>query len=390
LLVSEFVKHIIQRYGLQEVRNWYFEVWNEPNLSAFWSGTKDEYFQLYKTSAIAIKRIDMQLRVGGPATSKASWIEDLINFCANNKIPLDFVSTHLYPQDEQVQYPDRKNSPYKVGEFFSATVKDVEEMVRKSVMPNLEIHWTEWNTQTAQNAKGITWGDNIYVDNLYAASFIVRNCLELDKYCNSLSYWVVSDVFDEGGIPNAPFSCTYGLKTVHGIPKASYNAFKFLRRMEGNILAVHSATVLKDGTGIAAVKETDVVKILLWNQNFAEIVDNKIWSPVLDVSSLLERNVKYQIVKAVIGEGHGSAWESWLQMGKPLNLSPTQEELLRAHSQPEYEVSKVAESGQISQVLKPGEVVYLELYPLRKSSQQKFADPTAFEAWNKGMGERSK
>ena len=211
LLVHEFAKHLVRRYGLDEVRKWYFEVWNEPNLSGFWSGTKDEYFKLYKASADGLKSVDGGLRIGGPASSKANWIQDMIDYCTDNGVPLDFISTHLYPQDEQVDYPDRKGSPYGVGEYFPAKIKSVKEIVANSKRPDLEIHWTEWNTQQAPSADKVTWGDNRYVDDLHAAATIVRNCVETDADAQTMAYWVLSDIFDEGSIPDAPFSCTYGL-----------------------------------------------------------------------------------------------------------------------------------------------------------------------------------
>jgi xylan 1,4-beta-xylosidase len=121
-LVTQTVGHWIERYGLQEVRQWYFEVWNEPNLAAFWRGTQEQYFELYKETAQALKEIDSQLRVGGPATSnflpredtvpgyngqdrnfttqalrddavqwEAVWIEQFLRFCQRENVPVDFV-----------------------------------------------------------------------------------------------------------------------------------------------------------------------------------------------------------------------------------------------------------------------------------------------------------
>lgn len=390
LLVETFTKHLVERYGLDEVRNWYFEVWNEPNLGGFWSGTQQEYWNLYTASAKAVKSVDAKLRIGGPASSKANWVKEIITYTTKNKIPLDFISTHLYPQDEQVQYPDRKGSPYKVGDFFSATVKEVTEWVKNSERPDLEIHWTEWNTQTAASADKITWGDNIYVDNLFAASFIVRNCVELDTACKTFAYWVVSDIFDEGGIPQSPFSCTYGLLNIHGIPKASFNAFRLLKNMTGNILQTSTTKALQNGKGLLVTKDQQTIKILLWNQSFPEekMTTDFIGNIELptDIDTLLN------VVKATIGIGSGSPWESWKVMGSPLNPSPAQMQLLQQHSAPAYSFSKLPSKKGLANLsfnLQPGEVQYLEISLPRPSVNTRFANPEAFKLWDKLMGERS-
>ncbi|MBC7588881.1 MAG: hypothetical protein H7178_11050, partial [Chitinophagaceae bacterium] len=316
-LVESFVRHLVQRYSLQEVRTWYFEVWNEPNLSAFWAGTQQDYWQLYSASAFAVKKVDLQLRVGGPATASGAWIKDIIDYCEKENVPLDFVSTHLYPQDEQVFYPNRKNSPFKVGEYFGARFKEVQAIVKSSKKPNLEIHWTEWNTQSAASAENVTWGENIYVDNLFAASFIARNMIELDTVANSMAYWVVSDIFDEGGIPQSPFSNTYGLMNIHGIPKASFNAFRFLRKMTGDLLNISTTQPLPNGKGLIATTEGQTIHVLLWNQNFVEEQTHSSWSAMLQLPAYSDS--AQTMVKATIGIGGGSAWESWQLMGRPLN-----------------------------------------------------------------------
>ena len=81
------------------MREWFFEVWNEPNLKAFWTGTQADYFKLYRYTAHAIKSVDGALRVGGPATAANEWIEEFLDFCEKKKLPADFVSTHHYPTD---------------------------------------------------------------------------------------------------------------------------------------------------------------------------------------------------------------------------------------------------------------------------------------------------
>jgi len=126
-LVGHFLDHCVARYGRDEVRRWYFEVWNEPNLRYFFrNGTQAQYFELYRVTAKTVKAVDPQHRVGGPATSnfglvpdpkqddatqrKAAaesgggnwqpfWVETFLKYCAANHLPVDFISTHPYPTD---------------------------------------------------------------------------------------------------------------------------------------------------------------------------------------------------------------------------------------------------------------------------------------------------
>lgn len=267
----------------------------------------------------------------------------------------------------------------------------MQQWVRHSERPDLEIHWTEWNTQTAASKQDITWGENIYVDNLYAASFIVRNCLALDTACKTFSYWVVSDIFDEGGIPQSPFSCTYGLMTINGIPKASFNAFRLLRKMTGNIMEVKTKNELPAGKGLLVTEDQQTIKIILWNQNFAEEKNHTNWTGHIELP--VTKDTLLDMVKATIGIGNGSPWESWQLMGRPLNPTVTQLELLKQQSEPAYLFSAIKVKNDIPDIsfnLKPGEVQYIEITVPSQSVITRFANPAEFEIWNKAMGEKSK
>ncbi len=98
-LIAALVGHWVDRYGAAEVGQWFFEVWNEPNLAGFWTGTRDDYFALYRATALAIKRVDPTLRVGGPVTAAGAWIDAFLEFCRTQDVAVDFVSTHFYPTD---------------------------------------------------------------------------------------------------------------------------------------------------------------------------------------------------------------------------------------------------------------------------------------------------
>lgn len=98
-LIRRLVAHWKDRYGAEEVRRWYFEVWNEPNLEAFWTGSRADYFKLYRRAAQAIKDVDSSFPVGGPATARNEWISEFLDFCEGQGVPVDFLSTHHYPTD---------------------------------------------------------------------------------------------------------------------------------------------------------------------------------------------------------------------------------------------------------------------------------------------------
>lgn len=365
-LVRAFALHCVERYGLPEVRTWHFEVWNEPNLSGFWSGTKEDYFQLYAHAARALKSVDADLRVGGPASSKAHWLADLIEFCTAQNVPLDFISTHLYPQDEFVEFETPASSPHAPGAFFTDIVRGAKATVAASSRPDLPIHWTEWNTQLATCAPEVTWNENRYVDALNGASFVARHMVELDDAADSFIYWVASDLFEESPIPNAPFSRTYGLLSIHGVPKATGNAFRLLSRMRGPCIAATPSTPLPPFCGLAATLEGRSLHALLWHDTPPQLsADTPAWTSELTLSG--RPGDEWIVTSAQIGAQGGSPFEVWEAMGSPQDLSPAQMAALRARAEPAAALTRlVVDAGGQLRVpfsLAANEVLHLELRP---------------------------
>jgi xylan 1,4-beta-xylosidase len=330
-LVEVFTRHLVERYGLDEVRQWNFEVWNEPNLSCFWSGTKEDYFKLYETAARAVKQVDSQLKIGGPASSKAHWLEDMINWCHSHDVPLDFISTHLYPQDEQVE-AGGGSSQYAPGEYFLEMFRGVKKLVCQSKMPNLPIHWTEWNTQSAADFDTVTWSDNEACDNVYGGAFVVRHCLELDDVCDSMAFWVASDVFEEQPIQPAPFSATYGMVTIDGVPKATANAFRLLNRMRGDV--VGDVAGAPRGCGGVVTREGAVTHALFYNCQPPLEKNPQGWRTMLSLPSTTGDRV---VTKMFVCAEAGSPYEWWVRLGRPMHLSSAQLEAMRRVAEPHCE-----------------------------------------------------
>jgi len=347
--VDSFVRGCIERYGLAEVRRWYFEVWNEPNLSFFWTGTKREYFRLYQVSAETLKAIDPQLRVGGPATSnfvpdarfdgeredpskhltwsredlnslewRAVWVEAFLAFCAEHALPVDFVSTHPYPTDFAIDPGGTVRGPRSRG--ADSTRRDLQwlrELVDRSAFAQAEIHLTEWNSSPSAR-------DHTH-DYLQAATFIVKANVESIGLVDSLAYWTFTDVFEEHRGGDAAFHGGFGLITFQGIPKPSFHAYRMLNRLGDELI--------RRDPGVIVTRQSTSGKLAALCYHYPPEVPGApaISRPGRDVAeeiaatgsrarvevALADLRPGAALLIEVLDRAHGSAVESWLAAGAP-------------------------------------------------------------------------
>lgn len=361
-LVTATVEHWVERYGVDEVRRWRFEVWNEPNLVPhFWTGTRTEYFELYEATARAIKAVDPQLMVGGPSTSvfvpdsryageyedraaqyataeaedvdaldwRPVWIEELIEWCAGRGLPLDFLSTHLYPTDFAF---GANGQARHISRHVDATCDDLgvlRKIIAESPFPQAELHITEWSSSPSSR-------DSMH-DTLFAATYIVRAFLRCASLADSVAYWAFTDVFEEGGAGIGPFHGGFGLVNEQGIHKPTFHALAMLSRLGDRLLAStpHGVVTCDGSTGaLSAV--------------FFNYPDDMGTHSVGSETS-------YEATRVLAGQGpsrrirhtvdgvtpeatfrvetldweHGNVAEAWYRMGAPLNLGMAQTDRLR-------------------------------------------------------------
>ncbi len=320
-LIEHFVRHLVARYGIEEVRQWYFEVWNEPNIS-FWAGVPKQatYFKLYDVSARAIKSVDPQLRVGGPATAQAAWVSPFIKHCVVDKVPVDFISTHVYGDDtDQNVFGKKKFIPRR--EMVALAVNKVHDEVKTSVMPNLPIIFSEFNA-SYMNQVDVT-------DSPFLGPWLADTIRQCDGVVDSLAYWTFSDVFEEQGVPKRPFYGGFGLIAVGGIPKASLNAFRLLHRLGTERLQVDSDSAL------ATRRADGSLAIAVWN--YAPAGKSGATRHItLSIAGLAGAHVA-----SITGvdRNYGSPLDAWENMGRPaFPTQQQQEELRRAGQLPAPEI----------------------------------------------------
>ncbi len=332
-LIFNLVQHFTNRYGVDEVKTWYFEVWNEPNLTpGFWTGTQEDYFKLYWYAAEAVKSVNTEYRVGGPATAGAAWEPEMIAFCSKNSVPIDFISTHSYGVD--AGFLDEFGSTgTRLSSNEMSVSKDViqsRKEIAESTMPQLELHYTEWSSS-------YTPADPLH-DSYHEASYILNKLKQIGDAANSMSYWVFTDIFEEAGPRFTPFHGGFGLLNIQGIKKPAYHAYTFMNRL--GALELEN----KDDKSWACKNESGDIQLLLWDYTYTlpnDSVNNQDYYnqelPAKDVgkvkislSNVPEGTYSLEIYH--VGYMHNDPFSLFCKMNKPSQLTKEQVDFLKSKS----------------------------------------------------------
>lgn len=362
--IRAFLSYLFHRYGEEEVTQWYFEVWNEPDLaSTFYEGNQMDYFRFYEETARAIKDFCPRLMVGGPASSASKWIDIFVGYCRKHQAPLDFVSTHQYvgepfigiKEENEASLSDEKNEERQKKELekkaaeeklrkqqkafleklppdtpilsclhrmFGSTDatqrKDLDadllpknaEIVRKQAK-GLPVFYTEWNMSASFGAYS--------QDTRKVAAYDVRTSLAIEDLVDGDSIWCYSDIFEELHQFKEPFHGGYGMMTYHGIPKPVYHGMHMLAEAKNNRIELDESqfTEIK----AAAFEDETEIQVLLFRQNLYQSEEEKETARVF--VELPERPGRVYLQR--IDEEHCNPLKIWEKMGKPNDL--TKEEI---------------------------------------------------------------
>ena len=310
-LINKIVSHWVERYGIEEVRQWFFEVWNEPNLKDFWDGTQDDYFKLYRFTVEAIKKVDKSLRVGGPATAKNEWIAGFIGFCEKNDLPADFVSTHHYPTDAFGEIGTDTVEQLAAGRR-SIMREDAQDVFRQA--KGKPVYYTEWNASSNPR-------DELH-DEPYAAAFITKTIMEANGLVAGYSFWTFTDIFEENYFPSMPFHGGFGLQNIHGIPKPTYRAFELLHHLGDELLIVDGLHPTVDAWVIK--KDKNLLTVLLTNHALPK---HPISAETVKIKLDNAPNYSSAVVRR-IDDAHANPKNIWQEMNKPEYLSASEVEHL--------------------------------------------------------------
>lgn len=329
MLIKNLTQHFTDRYGEEEVKSWYFEVWNEPNLTpGFWTGTQEEYFKLYEYAAKAVKSVDQDYRVGGPATAGAAWEPEFIKFCESNNVPVDFVSTHAYGVKQGFLDEYGQSGTVLAKEEFavSGDVLQSRQEIASSSRPDLELHYTEWSAS-------YTPADPVH-DSYHEASYVLQKLKQSGDAAQSMSYWVFTDIFEEPGPRFEAFHGGFGMLTTQGINKPVFYAYQFLNKLGKVELVNNDATswVCKDSEGNLQVLAWDYTYTLpdsVNNQQYyiRDLPARSKGQLKINIAGVPQGDYSLEIYK--VGYRSNDAHTSYVDLGRPAQLSKQQVEQIK-------------------------------------------------------------
>ena len=370
-LLQATLRHLIERYGRDEVVTWPVEVWNEPNLPGFWyKADMEEYFKLFKVSFDAVKEVDKEFKVGGPAVCGGSdkpWITAFMKFCHENKIEVDFVSRHHYatsmPQrDGHYGYADLLD-PENVDDGFPDLHSTREIIDEYEEYKGLPIHITEFNTSYIPNCPLHDTNQN--------AAYIAHQLSKLGDDNAAYSYWTFGDIFEEGGVPFTPFHGGFGLVANGSIPKPTFWSFVFFKKLKDD----SAICVYKDDSTVVVRTADGTFKGIAWNMSLkrsGKAITNEYHIPVTnmktnDIKDKTGKADQYVLITQTVDEKSCNPLKIWHDLGEPTHLNKEQTELIKSGAFPAVSTNKIDVSDEISFDLQIDEhgVVYFELRPVK-------------------------
>jgi xylan 1,4-beta-xylosidase len=356
-LVRHFAAHLVERYGIDEVSQWYFEVWNEPNID-FWAGKPKQrtYFELYAHTSRDLKSVSRRLRVGGPATAQAAWVSEFLRFTGEAGVTPDFISSHVYG-DDTAENVFGTHEVISRDQLVCRAVAKMHEEIANSPFPTIPLILSEYNASYS-NKPEVT-------DTTYMGPWMANTIRQCAGMVDMMSYWTFSDVFEEQGVVKTPFHGGFGLIAERNIPKPAYNAFSLLHKLGDRRIAVasDSALVTKRADGTLA--------IALWNYADPQAA-NRTEQPAELESPRPAKRFKIRLENAAmrstakiwrVDADHGNVIRAFDSMGRPDFPSTQQIDDLNAAAQLPDPEARVLREGALEVMVPVQGLALIEIPP---------------------------
>jgi xylan 1,4-beta-xylosidase len=386
-MIEAFFKHIIKRYGLNEVLTWYFEFWNEPEIEkVFWHGTKEEFFEMFHKSYVLIKSIDQRIKLGGFGNVNSllahEWLMSYYQYAEKHQIKLDFHTFHVYPRifsdksetDALKAFVEHfeKIKPFDLMNIMSGMDGGEEDTFIKELNKYMEMYAiygediplfvTEWNSST--------YSRDLIHDTCFMGPFIIKNILGCHDKVDGMGFWTFSDIFEEWQFKQPLFHGGFGLMTYNGLKKPAYHAFHFLSKL--------GKQVIDEGDEYIITSDGDKYQILVYNYNhynelykrfdYSQITDtvrNQVFKQgrIKNYEFNLNLVGNYLFEEFSVSEETGSVFDKWVSIGAPDVINENVKRVLKSAEEPGYFTEELSNQNQITinVSLKPHEFKLIEI-----------------------------
>jgi xylan 1,4-beta-xylosidase len=370
-LIDAFARHLIQHYGANEVHQWLFEVWNEPNLAGFFEGADPkDYFELYALTARTLKGVDPALKVGGPATAGAAWVPEFLAYAKARQVPVDFVTTHTYGVTEGFLDEYGNKADHILAPDPNSIIGDVRrnrQEIEASPFPGLPLYVTEWSTSYSPR-------DRVH-DSYVSAPWMLTKLRGTRGVAQAMSYWTYSDLFEEPGPPDAPFHGGFGLMTREGLRKPAWFAYKYLHALRGMEIPSADDRVL-------AAADGDKTAVVAWDWQPPDQKEsgNSVFfrkplpngpAPAVKLALRHLKPGPYRLELRRTGYKANDAYTAYLEMGSPKQLDAAQLAKLQSLTQDLPEVQRtVRVNGRgvldVTVPMRSNDITLLTLEPVKR------------------------
>ena len=364
------VTHYVNRYGIEEVSNWYFEQWGDPRLKL--STDYHRYFEVFEAAYDTLKSISPNIKIGGagfqPSEKNSSFRNMLIQWKKRISYP-DFISiySYPYPHDDNFEESSATNdSRSRDPEYLLNQVKLTRDIIYENGFYNSELHISEWNSTISNR--------NCLNDSCYKGAYIMKNIIDTIGMTDIMGYWVGSDLFSEYSDSSLLLNGSVGLLTKDGIKKPSFYAFEFMNHMGDFLLGGNeNCIVTTNGHGNFAIAchnykhpnfkyymiSEDETKIEQLDELFN---DNSVLKLNFQIKHV--KNGVYQVKTRSLNQLNGSIQDEWMRMGLSDNLNKQDIDYLRNICTPRITIKNCRVTDGIlnfETLLQPHEIQYIHL-----------------------------
>ena len=378
-LLRNFLQHYIERYGLEEVRKWYFDFWTAPDLdfrSSYWNESMEDFFAFYHTSYDVFKEVDPLLLLGTPNFSTFRgdpWYRAFFQYCTEHQMRPAYVAAHIYGcelMDSNATlfgFTNEDSSKFSVTNPDAAinSMSSLRTMMEEHNFSDLRIIVSDWSLSFMPK--------ELIRDTCYMGPYIAHTYTNTIEDARALCFWSLSDIHEDFFPESTLFRGGPGMMDYHGFKKASYNTFVLLGKL--------GQTFLSKGSNYLFVKKGDTYQLLLYNLADFDYLYSKLDNSAMDATHryhIYENTDNivfkiamdlpkgtYYIKKYEVNRNHGSAYDIWSQMGFPTPLSKDMEDHIRTTSVPHvsYAWQNVETTLLIDETVPAHGVMLVEISP---------------------------